>query len=456
MILLKEKIKTLLGPLWWYAAVMFCVQRVGDVINLYTGLWLVPKWVPPAELGALLPLGQIGGMLGLPLAILLTPFTKYLNTFGAKDETGKVKALLCDALMLAGVSAIVIVAYTWFSAPFVFERLRISGKGLIWLLCGIAITSTFMPILSNGLQALKLFRCLGVGGLASAPVRLIFLLALLPLSGFFGFFSAQLLSNIAAIGISFWGLRKIMSSDVRRESYRGHLREMLLYTLPIAVVMVVGSIQTTTQFLIIRQRLPDVESAAFYFGSRFSEIPNVLWSAIAVVFFPVISEAFEKGRDTRRLLIQVLLFTVVGGALVAFVMGFASELIFGMVKRWQDYRPYAYLIVWMSMTNVFRVAAACFTTHEMACRRFGFISYAVPLSLLEAAVLVSFTGYGFFAPYLPQPWVAWMESVHAARLEFVVWVTLVSSFVMFVGLLIQLTVQRSRQTASVSDLERLG
>lgn len=450
MILLKDKVKAWLGPLWWYAAVMFCVQRVGDVINLYTGLWLVPKWVPPAELGALLPLGQIGGLLGLPLAILLTPFTKFLSTFGAKDETGKVKALLCDALLLAGISAFVIVAYTWFSAPFVFERLRISGKGLIWLLCGIAITSTFMPILSNGLQALKLFRCMGVGGLASAPVRLVFLLALLPLSGFFGFFSAQLLSNLTAIGISFWGLRKILSSGVQRVSYRGHLREMLLYTLPIAVVMVVGNIQTTTQLLIIRQRLPDVESAAFYFGSRFSEIPNILWSAIAVVFFPVISEAFEKGKDTRRLLIQVLLFTVLGGAVVAFAMGFASELIFGMVKRWHDYRPYAYLVVWMSMTNVFRVAAACFTTHEMACRRFGFIRYAVPLSLLEAAVLVSLTGYGFFTPYLPPPWVAWMGSLHAARLEFVVWVTLASSFAMFVGLLVQMIMSSSRSRVAFS------
>jgi O-antigen/teichoic acid export membrane protein len=446
MILVKDKIKAMLGPLWWYAAVMFCVQRVGDVINLYTGLWLVPKWVPSAELGALLPLGQIGGMLGLPLAILLTPFTKYLNTFGAREETGKVKALIGDALIVAGVSACAIAAYTWISAPFVFERLRISGAGLIWLLCGIAVTSAFMPILNNSLQALKLFRCMGVVGLVSAPIRLAFLFALLPLFGLFGFFSTQVLANVATIGISFWGLRKIMSPDIHRESYRGHLREMLLYTFPIAVMMVVGSIQSTVQLLVIRQRLPDVESAAFYFGSRFSEIPNILWAAIAVVFFPVISEAFEKGRNTRRILIQVLLFTVVGGAVVAVVVGVASDLIFGMVQRWQIYRPYAKLIVWMSMTNVFRVAFACFSTHEMACRRFGFIRYAVPLSLLEAVVLISLTGYGFFTPYLPRPWVDWMGSLHAARLEFIVRVMLVTSFAMFVGLLIHLVAGKTKTT----------
>jgi O-antigen/teichoic acid export membrane protein len=218
---------------------------------------------------------------------------------------------------------------------------------------------------------------------------------------------------------------------------------MVQYALPIVVVMVVGSISTTAQLLVIRQRLPDVESAAFYFGSRFSEIPNVLWSAIAVAFFPIISEAFEKGKDTRRILIQVLLFTVGGGAVVAVALGLGIGWLYEAVPKWNAYRPYAYLVVWMAMTNVFRVAAACFTTHEMACRRFGFISYCAPIALLEATALVSLTGYGFFVPYLPSSFVEWMGSLHAARLEFIVWMMLASSFATFLGLVIQLSSCRS-------------
>ena len=445
MMRLKAKIKAWLGPIWWYAVAMFFVQRIGDVINLYAGLWLVPKWVPSAELGALLPLGQIGGMLGLPLAILLNPFSKYLNAFGAKEEYGKVKALLLDALLLASVSSVAIAAYTWVTAPFVFERLRIKGTGLIWLLCGIALTSVFLPVLNNALQALRKFRCMGVVGLTTAPVRLLFLLALLPFSGLIGFFSAQFASNAATLGAGFWGVREIMSRKVKRESYRGHLYEMFQYTLPIVVLMVVGSVSSTVQLFVIRQRLPDVESAAFYFGSRFSEMPNMLWAAVGVVFFPVISEAFEKGKDTQRLLVKVLAFTVLGGGAVALGLGFGIEWLFGVVGKWTCYQPYAYLVIWMAMTNVFRVAFTCFSSHEMACRRFGFVWYAVPLALLESAVLVSLTGYGFFAPYLPQPWVAWMGSLHAARLEFVVWVMLLSSFFVFIGLLIQMVVGSSRR-----------
>jgi hypothetical protein len=270
---------------------------------------------------------------------------------------------------------------------------------------------------------------------------------LLPLSGLLGFFSAQLIGNVATIGISLWGLRKIMSAEVCRESYSGHLREMLQYAMPIAAVMVVGSITTTAQLLVIRQRLPDVESAAFYFGSRFAEIPNVLWSAIAVAFFPIISEAFEKGKDTRRILMQVLLFTVGGGAVVAVALGFGIEWLFGVVQKWKAYQPYAYLVVWMALTNVFRVALACFTTHEMACRRFGFVRYAVPIALLEATLLVSLTGYGFFVPYLPHAWVEWMGSLRAARLEFIVWVMLASAFTTFLGLVIQMSLSGAKRSS---------
>jgi hypothetical protein len=78
----------------------------------------------------------------------------------------------------------------------------------------------------------------------------------------------------------------------------------------------------------------------------------------------------------------------------------------------------------------------------MACRRFGFVCYGVPIALLEAGVLVSLTGYGFFAPYLPSSWVGWMESLHAARLEFIVWVMLASSFATFLGLIIQMSLCR--------------
>lgn len=438
MTALMNRVRLWLGPLWWYSAVMFCVQRFGDVINLYTGLWLVPQWVPQSQLGAVLPLSQIGGLLGLPLAILLMPFTKFLNAFEARQEYGKVKALLCDALVLTTLSSVVIAGYTWYSAPFVFERLRIGGGALVWLLSGIAVTSAFLPMLNNALQALKRFRCLSAVGLASAPVRLVFLVLLLPFWGLLGFFSAQFLFNVTTLAVSLWGLSGVLSHKVKRVSYWGHWREILKYALPVALLMCIHNVTATAQLLVIRQRLPDMESAAYYFCSRFSEIPNVLWSAVAVAFFPLVSEAFEKGKDTRKILLQVLLFTVGGGALVAVALGFSIGWLFGAVGRWRDYVPYAYLVGWMAMMNVLRVAFSCFSTHEMACRRFSFMYFFAPVALLEAVALVSLTGYGFFYSYLPASWVDWMASLRAARLSFIVGVMFTSCLTVFLMLIVHI------------------
>ena len=57
-------LRTKLGPLWWYTLMIFLVQRFGDVINAFIGVWLVPRYVPMEELGSLRPLMQIGALLG--------------------------------------------------------------------------------------------------------------------------------------------------------------------------------------------------------------------------------------------------------------------------------------------------------------------------------------------------------------------------------------------------------
>ena len=35
---------------------LFCAMRAADCLNVFVGLWLVPKYVPPSELGAVQPL----------------------------------------------------------------------------------------------------------------------------------------------------------------------------------------------------------------------------------------------------------------------------------------------------------------------------------------------------------------------------------------------------------------
>lgn len=58
------------GDLWWYAILLFVAQRFDNVINMFVGMWLVPKYVPQEELGAVLPLMSIIFCIRLDILLL--------------------------------------------------------------------------------------------------------------------------------------------------------------------------------------------------------------------------------------------------------------------------------------------------------------------------------------------------------------------------------------------------
>ena len=59
---LLDRLHVRLGDFWWYSLMLFAALRFGDLINAFVGLWLVPKYVPSEELGAVLPLTQFATM----------------------------------------------------------------------------------------------------------------------------------------------------------------------------------------------------------------------------------------------------------------------------------------------------------------------------------------------------------------------------------------------------------
>ena len=120
-------LRTKLGPLWWYTLMIFLVQRFGDVINAFIGVWLVPRYVPTEELGSLRPLMQIGALLGMPLGLLIMPYIKLLNTHAALGEHGKVKALLRDAAIFAAVVSPLTLVAARFVMPSAFSLMRITN-----------------------------------------------------------------------------------------------------------------------------------------------------------------------------------------------------------------------------------------------------------------------------------------------------------------------------------------
>ena len=73
---------------------LFCACRAADVLNAFVGLWLVPKYVDPSELGAVMPLTQFANFLAIPIAAFANTFRNELTRLSINKEFGKLKTLM--------------------------------------------------------------------------------------------------------------------------------------------------------------------------------------------------------------------------------------------------------------------------------------------------------------------------------------------------------------------------
>ncbi|HRU20018.1 MAG TPA: hypothetical protein P5125_06645 [Kiritimatiellia bacterium] len=428
MIALARKIKARLGRLWWYTAILFLVLRACDLCNAFIGLWLVPRYVPQDELGAVLPLTQVGGVLGLPLAILLVPFTKFLNTYATRGEYGKVKRLLRDVFVLSLLLFVGTLCFARFILPLVFERMRVGAGSLGLLIVASGVLSVLSPLFINALQALQQFRMVAVINLIAAPIRLLAMWIAMPFRALSGYFVGQSAPSLFLIGASLFGLRRHLGREVRSEPYwQKDWHSILRYTLPVAMMTVANAVQTAVESFVIRHRLSELDSAGYYVISRFAEIGAYVGLTFMFVLFPLAAERHERGKRSDRYLWHAIGGTLVSGLILTGLFALFGEWLLRLNPVWSDYAGYGHAMVVLTLVVVARTAASCFTSHEMACGRFGFVCGFSLIAGIECAVLYGLTGVSFFYGILPTSWVDGLASLQAGRLEFILNVMLASA-----------------------------
>ena len=100
---LLDKLHARMGDFWWYSLMLFCACRAADLLNAFVGLWLVPKYVDPSELGAVTPLGNFAGLLALPVAVFANTFRNEVSRLSIDQEFGKLKTLMRSVFIAARV-----------------------------------------------------------------------------------------------------------------------------------------------------------------------------------------------------------------------------------------------------------------------------------------------------------------------------------------------------------------
>lgn len=418
---LLTKLHARLGDFWWYSLMLFCACRAADLLNAFVGLWLVPKYVDPSELGAVMPLTQFANFLAIPVAAFANTFRNELTRLSINREFGKLKTLMRGVFAATAVFLFVAIVVARFLLPAFLERIRIVEGSLGLVIIAASFVSAVAPIYSNALQALKKFKAQSLLSIVGAPVRLIAMLIAMPFRAITGYFIGQAATPAFSIAASVLALRKELS--VKAEPY-WNKESTKKFTKLFATFITIGIIDgfyLLVEATVLRQRLPDLDSAGYYMATRFSEIAAFLSTTLAFTIFPFTAEKSAAGEDTSPLLLKVIGANALFCLALSVPFLFCGKWIMSMLPHGDHYAAYWWAVPWLIGLTFITSITGFFMTTEISANRFGFMKWMIPIDLAYPALLLLVSGYGYYASYIPASWTAFLDAHNIRSLDTMLW-----------------------------------
>ena len=416
-----DKFHARLGDFWWYSLMIFLAARFADGVNVFVGLWLVPKYVAPSELGAVQPLASFASFLATPIAVFASTFRQELSNLATSGQFGKVKTLLRSVFIAVAVFVFLAIVLCRFALPAFLTRIRIVEGSLGLIIVAYAFVNAIAPIFSNALQSLKKFRATTAINLLGAPIRFLTMLATMPLRALSGYFVGQTSTPAFSILTSVVALRKELSVPAEPYWTRPAVRRFARLFLIFGVGAAAGGVATLVESTVIRQRLPEVESAAYYMVTRFSDIASFVTMTLLFTVFPFTAELAAKGKDTRPLMLKVAAIIAGASGLLALFFGVFGTPLLRLLPYAEQYAAYGWAIPWAIAVLTLSALASLYGNVEVSANRFGFLWWSVPLHLLYPVLLLGVTGNGYFIDLLPPPLAAAVQAVNVASLKGMLW-----------------------------------
>ena len=385
------KLHARLGDFWWYSLMLFCACRAADLLNAFVGLWLVPKYVDPSELGAVQPLMQFANFLAIPVAAFANTFRNELTRLSIDKEFGKLKTLVRGVFAATAVFLFLAIIVARFVLPAFLERIRIVEGSLGLVIIAASFVSAVAPIYSNALQALKKFKAQSVLSIVGAPVRLVAMLIAMPFRAITGYFIGQAAVPVFTIGASVFSLRKELSAKAEpywtRETFKKFSALIVMFFGWGAATGFYGLVEAT----IIRQRLPDLDSAGYYVATRFSEIATYLYGAMIFAFFPFAAELAKNGKEHAKLILKSTVVNTAFCLSIALLFYFISKPILAFLPHGDKYSSYWWAIPWLIAITGLLSLHGFYTIAEIAASRFHFLLWEIPLNLIYPALILLIT-----------------------------------------------------------------
>ena len=418
---LLQSLHAKLGDFWWYSLMLFVACRAADCLNVFVGLWLVPKYVEPSELGAVMPLTNFANFLAIPIAVFASTFRNELTALAINRKFGQMKTLIRGVFIATAVFLFLAIVTCRLILPFYLERIRVAEGSLALVIIITSFITAIAPIYNNTLQALKKFKASSALAVFGAPLRLITMLVTMPLRALTGYFVGQCAVPASQIVGSVICLRKELSVPAEPYWNREIVRRFGRLFLIFGISAVAGGISGLVETTVLRQRLPELDSAAYYMVTRFSDIAGFLASTLVFTLFPFTAELAAKGKDTRPLILKTSAAVFVTNAALAAFFWLFGERIISLLPHGNEYASFWWAIPWLIAIVTINLCINFYWTAEVSAFRFKFMLWWLPLNFLYAAALLLVTGHGYFTAYLPSSWTNFLATHNIASLSAMLW-----------------------------------
>lgn len=400
-----------LPGIWKYSMLMLVLSKIGDLSNFYVSMFLVMDSVTQKDLGAILPLQNLTGLAAVPLTVTTIVGIKFIHLFESQGAHGKTRRLLRDITIFNTFLTLLMLGYTFKGFRFVADRMNIEGHAILWALLGLATTNAWMPLMQNFAKGLKQWKTLILTTNVLGPtVRVLGMALLLGSFGVAGYLSAQMIRNLTVIGIFAWGtFRHLRRHTAPMVSYRDHLPEMRAFLFPILLLTTINCLQNTVEPWVLRQRLNEMDSGAYYYLNTLGNIPRYLSGAILPFIFIFVADKHERGQSTTRLHLQTMAVTLIGGIGASLLLAWIKDPLTAFRPTWAQYAAYTPYLFTVCVTQALQSTITIHLAHENASRRFGYLLYYLPVLFVEIGILYGLNLWHLARPYLPATLWHWVH-----------------------------------------------
>jgi O-antigen/teichoic acid export membrane protein len=399
-----------------HAFVLFLALRAGDLVSITAGMWFVPRYVSPEDIGAVLPITSFATFLSLPIFALAMTVMKESACLSSNGERGKIKSLLKGTFLTTAAILVSTLAATALSMPIFLNKMRIDDSLAGFLVVASAFLGCCAPVWTDALQSLKRFTALAVIEVTGSVFRFATMVLIMPLKALAGFFAAQASLPAFRIVAGAFALRRDLA--VPAEPYWNHasIQRLTQSFLAILAYQGVPLFVSMMEQSLLRSSLPAADSAGYYMITRFSDFLFYLTFPLLLVMFPYTATAAQRGESTAPYVVKCSAATMIAASAMAAVYTLFGTELLALMPNGDNYPTYARYMPYLTLITALTSCQTFFTNAEVSAGRFGFMKWFVPLHCAYAAALYTGMKYGT-ADSLGR-YIAWFAAIAIMRFIF--------------------------------------